>query len=82
MSINASLQQIAGGIAATIAGFIIYQENKFSPLEHYDIVGYTVVAISLVSILLMYNVDKLVKTKMRNIPLNVSDNPTDESISR
>src|SRR5690606_9437102 len=56
MSINASLQQIAGGIAATIAGLIVFQQNKFSPLERYDMVGYAVVAISLVSILLMYRV--------------------------
>src|SRR5690606_41620687 len=76
MSINASLQQIAGGIAATIAGLIVFQQNKFSPLEHYDIVGYTVVAVSLVSILLMYSVEKLVKTKMRNIPSSVLDEAT------
>ncbi|PRD56429.1 MFS transporter [Sphingobacterium gobiense] len=71
MSINASLQQIAGGIAATVAGLIVFQQNKISPLEHYDIVGYTVVAISVVSILLMYSVDKLVKAKLRNMPSSV-----------
>src|SRR5690606_3141224 len=60
MSINASLQQIAGGIAAAVAGLIVYQQDKFSPLEHYDIVGYTVVAISIISILLMSRVNNLV----------------------
>lgn len=80
MSINASLQQIAGGIAATIAGLIVYQQNKFSPLEHYDLVGYAVVAISLISILLMYRVDQLVKAKMKNTSPSVLDEPTEAPI--
>src|SRR5690606_12288797 len=74
--IKASLQQIEGGIAATIAGLIVYPQNKFSPLERYDMVGYAVVAISLVSILLMYRVDRLVKAKISNIPSSVLDKPT------
>lgn len=82
MSINASLQQIAGGVAATMAGLIVYQQNKFSPLEHYDMVGYAVVAISLVSILLMYSVDQLVKAKMKNISSSVLDEPREAPIHR
>src|SRR5690606_33655857 len=46
MSINASLQQLAGGIAAALAGKIVVQQTNFSPLEHYDTVGYVVVAFS------------------------------------
>ena len=46
MSINASLQQIAGGIAATVAGMIIIQKDKHSPLQHYDTLGYVIVVIS------------------------------------
>lgn len=76
MSINSSLQQIAGGIAATIAGLIVYQQNKFSPLEHYDIVGYTVVAISLVSILLTRKVDKLIIKKDKEAVRSALDAPT------
>lgn len=63
MSINASLQQIAGGVAAAIASLIVYQESKLSPLQHYDIVGYVVVVVSLISILLMLRVDRMVKKK-------------------
>lgn len=62
MSINASLQQLAGGVAAALAGKIVIQKTNFSPLENYDIVGYVVVAISLLSLLLMYRVDRMVKT--------------------
>lgn len=63
MSINASIQQIAGGIAAAIAGLIVYQEHKNSPLVNYDIVGYVVVGVSCLSIVLMYRVNQLIKTK-------------------
>ncbi|SFC75804.1 Predicted arabinose efflux permease, MFS family [Parapedobacter composti] len=61
MSINASLQQLAGGVAAALAGKIVVQETNFSPLQHYDTVGYAVVAISVLGLLLMYRVDRVVK---------------------
>lgn len=63
MSINASLQQLAGGIAAALAGKIVVQQTNFSPLEHYDVVGYVVVGFSVISLLLMHRVDQLVKAK-------------------
>jgi predicted MFS family arabinose efflux permease len=65
MSINSSLQQIAGGIAAAFAGTIVVQKDKLSPLEHYDTLGIIIIAISLVSMLLMYRVSKLVKKKAK-----------------
>ncbi|WP_345989038.1 MFS transporter [Chryseobacterium sp. Chry.R1] len=63
MSINSSLQQIAGGIAAAVAGVIVTQESKGAPLEHYNIVGYVIVAISILGIFLMWRVDNLAKKK-------------------
>ena len=75
MSINASLQQIAGGIAAAVAGLIVYQQDKFSPLEHYDIVGYTVVAISIISIILMSRVNNLVKSKTTKTVAATNEEP-------
>jgi len=59
MSINSSLQQIAGGVAAAIAGMIVVQKTEYSPLENYNIVGYVIVVISIISIFLMYRVSKL-----------------------
>ncbi len=76
MSINASLQQIAGGIAATIAGLIVHQQHKSSPLENYEIVGYAVAAISLLSILLVYRVDKLIRNRVRETPSPLLNEPT------
>ena len=46
MSINSSLQQIAGGVAAAFAGLIVVKQSKFSPLEHYNILGFIMVGIS------------------------------------
>jgi predicted MFS family arabinose efflux permease len=66
MSINASLQQIAGGVAAAIAGIIVVKKDKFSPLEHYNIVGLVVVCLSIVTLFLMYRVSLLIKAKARN----------------
>lgn len=63
MSINASLQQISGGLAAAVAGMIVVQKDKFSPLEHYNIVGYSVVAISVLGIFMMYKVGKIIKSR-------------------
>ncbi len=63
MSINASLQQIAGGIAAAVAGLIVSQKSKGSPLIHYKIVGYVIVGISVLSIFLMWRVSNLIKQK-------------------
>ena len=63
MSINSSLQQIAGGVAAAFAGLIVIQKDKFSPLEHYNTLGYIIVGISTVSAFLLYRVINLVKSR-------------------
>jgi predicted MFS family arabinose efflux permease len=67
MSINSSLQQIAGGIAAACAGMIVVQKNKFSPLEHYNTLGYIIVVISILSVYLLSRVSTLVKGKTKEI---------------
>lgn len=65
MSINASLQQIAGGIAAAFAGVIVVQKDKFSPLEHYNTLGYIIVGISLLGIYMTFRVSAMVKDKLK-----------------
>jgi predicted MFS family arabinose efflux permease len=73
MSINASLQQFAGGIAAAIAGTVVVQNGKFSPLEHYNTVGYVVVCVSVVAMILMYRVSAIIKKKelVKKVNVNV-----------
>lgn len=68
MSINSSLQQIAGGFAAGIGGMIVVQQTKTSPLEHYDTLGYVIVVITLVCIFLVYRVSRLIKARAHHKP--------------
>ena len=66
MSINSSLQQMAGGIAALIGGWIVKQKNELSPLENFDWLGYLVVVVILLNILLTYRVYKFVTWRERH----------------
>ena len=63
MSINSSLQQIAGGLAAAIGGMVVYQKDKFSPLEHYDTLGFIIVALTIICIYMLYRVSKLIRVR-------------------
>jgi predicted MFS family arabinose efflux permease len=64
MSINASVQQIAGGIAAWVAGLIVLQRDNTSPLQHYDILGYVVIGTMLITVVMMYFLNKYVQNKI------------------
>ncbi|MBW4888701.1 MFS transporter [Mucilaginibacter sp. HMF5004] len=64
MSINSSLQQIAGGMAAAVGGMIVVQKTKTSPLEHYSTLGYVTAIITAISIFMIYRVSQLVKKKL------------------
>ncbi len=63
MSINSSLQQMAGGVAALIGGWIVQQKTQSSPLENFDKLGYLVVAVILVNILFTYRVYSFVSKR-------------------
>ncbi|OXB11274.1 MFS transporter [Flavobacterium plurextorum] len=63
MSINSSLQQMAGGFGAMIAGLIIVQKDNYAPLEHYDTLAMVASVIMLVSIYLVSRVSKIVYKK-------------------
>ncbi len=63
MSVNSSLQQIAGGVAAGFGGIIVVQQTKVSPLEHYDTLGFIVVAIVLINIFFVYRVSNILKAR-------------------
>jgi predicted MFS family arabinose efflux permease len=57
MSISSSLQQMSGGVAAVIAGLIVVQ-NPRGGLLHFDILGYVLVCTTLLSLMLMYLIDR------------------------
>src|SRR6187397_498858 len=63
MSINSSLQQIAGGIAAGVGGLIVVQKSKTSPLQHYNTLGYVIVFIIIANIIMMFRVSKVIKAQ-------------------
>jgi len=63
MSMNASLQQIAGGIAAWAAGIIVVQKSPEAPLEHYPTIGYVVGIVSIISLILMFRINKYIRSK-------------------
>ncbi len=66
MSVNSSLQQMAGGIAALCAGLIVTQKNSTSPLENYGILGLVVSIIIAVCCIFVYRVSVMVKKKQAN----------------
>ena len=60
MSINSSLQQMAGGFAAMFAGLVVVQPTKTSPLQHFNILGFVMVAIILWCLYLVWRVNQVV----------------------
>jgi predicted MFS family arabinose efflux permease len=64
-AISASLQQLAGGVSAAIAGAVIV-EAPGGTLSHFNWLGTIVMAVSLVSLLLMYFVHKAVPEPPRH----------------
>jgi predicted MFS family arabinose efflux permease len=58
-AVSASLQQFAGGVSASVAGWLIVQRPD-GTLSHFDWLGYVVVTISLLTLALMYRVHKQV----------------------
>ena len=56
-AVSASLQQMAGGISAGVAGLILIQMPN-GVLQHFDWLGYIVTSVALVSVVLMYLLHK------------------------
>ena len=59
-AINASVSQLAGGMASLVAGHIV-QQGADGRIHHYDIAGYVVVAMSLMACILLWRVQRGVK---------------------
>jgi predicted MFS family arabinose efflux permease len=67
MSINASIQQLAGGVASAIAGLIVVQTES-GKLERYEVLGYVVAVAMLLTLGLMYSVHKIVQRRIAAAP--------------
>ncbi len=62
MSINSSMQQLAGGMAAAAGGLIVYQ-NGIGKLINYSILGITTVLLVILSLFLMNRIHQTVINK-------------------
>jgi predicted MFS family arabinose efflux permease len=62
-AISASLQQLSGGLGSVLAAAIIAQ-NADGSLRHFDVLGYIVVATSILSLIAMYFVQKSVASQV------------------
>jgi len=67
MSINSSVMQVSGGIAAWVAGLIVVQTDS-GKLMHYDTLGYVVSATIVATIGLLYIVHKMVFQEEKTKP--------------
>ena len=63
-AINASISQLAGGLASLVAGHIV-QEGVDGKLHHYDVAGYVVVATSLLASVLLWRIQRAVSSQAR-----------------
>jgi hypothetical protein len=69
MSISSSLQQMSGGIAAVVAGLIVVQ-TPAGYLLHFDTLGYVLVGTTLLSLALMYLIDRKIRgTRSASAPV-------------
>ena len=72
MSITASMQQLAGGVASWCAGLLVTQIGD-GPLEHYERLGYVVAGAMAVTILMMARIDTMVSGDARGKPALAAD---------
>lgn len=74
MGINSSIQQIAGGLASLLAGFIV-SETSTGFIENYPLLGDVVVFAVIVTALLMYRIHKYVAAKIAAVAPANAPNP-------
>ena len=60
MAISGSIQQVSGGVAAIVGGLIVTQTPS-GQLLHFDIVGYVLVASTLITLAMMSFISRLVE---------------------
>lgn len=80
MAINSSTQYFAGGIAVSIAGLIVVQKTKTSPIEHFDTLSYVVVVTMAITVLMMFFINRQVNEKMKKDQNQHKPRPIDEKV--
>jgi len=67
MSINSSVQQISGGIGSAVAGLLVTQTAS-GALLHYNRLGMVAMGATLITIALMYFVNRMIQAKPMQQP--------------
>lgn len=63
MSINASMQQMAGGLGSLFAGWIVKQPDGNAPLLHFNTLGYVTCGIMVVCVYGLYRVSQITRAQ-------------------
>lgn len=71
MGINSSVQQLSGGIAAGVAGLIVVQSDS-GELLRYGTLGNVVTVTVLLTIVMMYFINKMIMKDLENSPAQAS----------
>lgn len=71
MSVNSSVQQLAGALGSGMAGLVVFQTST-GRLERYSLLGYVVAACMVITIVLMYSVHKIVADKQAAVQTPVA----------
>jgi predicted MFS family arabinose efflux permease len=66
MGVNSSVAQISGGFASALAGIIVVQ-TPGGMLQHYPTLGYVVVASMIVTIVMMYYINRMVQREHKPV---------------
>lgn len=80
MSVNSSVQQVSGGIAAALAGSIIV-ENPDKSLGHFDTVGYVTMGAMVVAAVIMYFVNRQIQQKTGGTSSGFRAKPIGEALA-
>jgi predicted MFS family arabinose efflux permease len=67
MAVNSSIQQVSGGVAAAVGGLIVV-EGADGSLARYDVLGYVVMASMVVTVVLMFFINRMVSTTTGTAP--------------
>jgi len=68
MALDSSFQQVAGGVAAVAAGFIVFQTSD-GVIEGYPNLAWTVITLMLLTLGLMYSINRIVNNKTQAFSL-------------
>lgn len=64
MGISSSIQQVSGGVASFVAGLIVHQPAPNAPLQYFDVVGYLTGCTMLLTVVMMYFIDRQVSRRL------------------